>query len=345
MEVEFLSNMRYTLYASEDDWKAWHKKLGIFSEYYDKASRVQSGLPNLTLPPPQFGIPRDLPTPPISTNSSPPFRNHSTVHNPTLPHPLSMPPYLAQSNQSPPASMPETDLSSWSRKRSLEEQFEPPAKRLNSLGPSLASSNTLTPTTMQNTPPVPRLPMPNLSVSTGHQHHGYNNSPAQLVPIPVSRAMSAVYAAPTSRSQSTVQLPSLQPTNYSNQHVNGHRPAPLEFQNRQTPFSSAASTPSPTSYHFPQHTPNGVSPSGGAAPRTSPYKPIRSVNTLLVPPPSASIQNHPQNVSFGQMHYQPLGKPSSERRTGVLPYFPFDTTTWSQPNHIQHHLPQPNFAS
>ncbi|KAL9590981.1 MAG: hypothetical protein Q9203_000177 [Teloschistes exilis] len=30
MEVEFLSNMRYTLYASENEWRAWHVKLGKF---------------------------------------------------------------------------------------------------------------------------------------------------------------------------------------------------------------------------------------------------------------------------------------------------------------------------
>ena len=344
MEVEFLSNMRYTLYASEEEWKAWHVKLGKFSDYYDKASRVQTGLRNLTLPTPQYGLPRDLPSPPVSANSSPPFLNHPVASTAALPHPLSMPPYVASRNQSPTGPIPESEFKLWPRKRSLEDHTsEPSAKRLNSITPSTASSTTLTPSTLTGTPPVPRLPMPNLSIPTVHQQNGYSASPGHQLPTSTGRAMSTIFTASNPRPQTTMQLPSLQPPNYSNQHGNGNRPPPLEFQNRQTPFTSAASTPSPTSYHFPHHTPNGFSPSNGAAPRKSPYKPIRGVNTLLVPPPSASIQNHPQNVSFGQMHYQPLGKPSSERKTGVLPYFPFDT--WSQSHHMQHYLPQPNFAS
>ncbi len=337
MEVEFLSNMRYTLFATEDEWKKWHLKLGKFSDYYDKASRSQAGLRNLALPAPQFSIPRDLPSPPASTNTSPPFLTHPTPNTATLPHPLSMPPYLP-----PRLPSPETNLRPWVRKRSLEDNtLEPPAKRLNSMAPSTISSSTLTPSTLNNTPPVPRLPMPNLSSSNGQPQKGYSSSPGQL-PIPAGRAMSTIFPGPNSRPQSGKQLPSLLPSSRSNYQSGSKPPTPAEIQTRQTPYTTAASTPSPTSYHFSQHTPNGLSPSGWAVPRNSPYKPIRGVNTLLVPPLSASIQNHPQHVSYGQMHYQPLGKPISERRTGVLPYFPH---TWSQPHHMEHYLPQPNFAS
>ncbi len=347
MEVEFLSNMRYTLYASEAEWKAWHAKLGKFSDYYDKASQTQLGLRSLALPAPQYNTPRDLPSPPVSTNTSPPFLTRPSPNTATLPHPLSMPPYLAPRIPSPTTPMSEAELKkSWSRKRSIEDHSsEPPSKRLNSLGPSAASSTTLTPSTLRNnTPPVPRLPMPNLSITTGHQLNGYNSSPGQL-PMPYGRAMSSVFPGSNSRPHSGLQLPSLQPSNYFNQPGNARGSSPLEYQSRQTPYSTAASTPSPTSYAFPSHqaTPNGLSPSGCPAPRTSPYKPVRGVNTLLVPPPSATIQNQPQNVSYGQMHYQPLGKPVSERRTGVLPYFPFNT--FSQPHHMQHYLPQPSFAT
>lgn len=324
MEVEFLSNMRYTLFASEEDWKEWHLKLSRFSDYYDKASRAQSGLRNLALPAPQFSSPRDLPSPPASTNTSPPFLTHSHPNTTALPHPLSMPPYLP-----PRLSPPEKYTKPWTRKRSLEDNsLEPPPKRLNPLGPSTASSSTLTPSTLNNTPPVPRLPMPNLSISIGQQTNSYSSSPGQL-PVPTSRAMAAVFPGPNARPQSGMQLPSLQPSNHTNHPGTTKLATPADYSNRQTPYTTAASTPSPTSYHFAQHTPNGLSPSGWPAPRNSPYKPVRGVNTLLVPPPSASIQNHPQNVSYGQMRYQPLGKPISERRTGVLPYFPFNT--WSQP--------------
>ncbi|KAL6721711.1 hypothetical protein ACLMJK_000815 [Lecanora helva] len=320
MEVEFLSNMRYTLFASEEDWTEWHMKLGKFSDYYDKASRVQTGFPNLALPAPQLTMPRDLPSPPISTNTSPPYLTHPTPNVAALPHPLSMPPYLPPRNPSPDSS-----LRHWSRKRSLEENSsEPPAKRLNSLAPSNASSTTLTPSTLNNTPPVPRLPLPNLSISTGQPQIGHSSSPGSL-PMPTGRAMASVFPVPHSRNHSSVHLPSLQPTNHPG-YSGGVAPTTgADFQPRQTPYASAASTPSPTAHQFPQHGPTGLSPSGWPMPRSSPYKPLRGVNTLLVPPPSASIHNQPQNVSHGQMHYQPLGKPVSERRSGVLPYFPFNT--------------------
>ena len=332
MEVEFLSNMRYTLFASEGEWDEWHVKLGKFSDYYDKASRTQHGIRNLALPAPQFNFPRDLPSPPASTNTSPPYLTYPTPNHAALPHPLSMPPYLQ-----PRVPSPERNLKSWARKRSLEDNSsEPPSKRLNALGASTASSGTLTPSTLNNTPPVPRLPMPNLSISTGHSQISHSSSPGQLQ-MPPGRAMASVYPVPLSRPQSGVHLPSLQPANH-HVHPGGIIPVTsADFQNRQTPYASAASTPSPTSYHFPQHAPNGLSPSGWPIPRNSPYKPIRGVNTLLVPPPSASIQNHPQHVSHGQMRYQPLGKPVSERRTGVLPYFPFNT--YGQPHHTQHPPP------
>ena len=337
MEVEFLSNMRYTLLASEKQWKEWHHKLGKFSDYYDKASQNQAGLRNLFLPAPHFNIPRDLPSPPASTNTSPPFLTHASNTSTTLPHPLSMPPHLP-----PRLPSPENEIKAWARKRSLEDNsLEPPSKRINAQGTSTTSSTTLTPSTLNNTPPVPRLPMPNLSVPVSYPQSNYCSSMPQL-PTATVRAMSTVFPGSQPRPQSGMQLPSLPAQCHTMSLARSKPGTPADQHIRQTP-TTAASTPSPTSYHFPQHTPSGLSPSGWPVPRSSPYKPIRGVNTLLVPPPSASIQNHPQNVTYGQMHYQPLGKPSSERRSGVLPYFPFNT--WSQPHHSQHHLPQPNLAS
>ena len=344
MEVEFLSNMRYTLYASERKWNEWHVKLGKFSDYYDKASRtrLETTPRSLALPTPLFNMPPNLPSPPVSQHTSPPFLTNPSPNNPSLPHPLSMPPYLAPTIPSPVMPKPEADLKPWSRKRSLDDHSsEQPSKRLSSLGPSEASSTTLTPSTVRdNSSPMPRLSMPNLSISTGNQYSGHGPSSAQL-PMPSGRAMSTVFPGPNRWPQNGM-LPSLQPPSYFSHPGSTKSCSPMTEQpNRQSPYDSA--TPSPTSFHFPQHqTPNGLSPSGFPAPRNSPYKPIRSVNTLLVPPPSASMHNHSQNISFDQMHYQPLGKPVSERRTGVLPYLPFDT--WSQSHQTQHYLPQPNFA-
>ncbi|RKU47026.1 hypothetical protein DL546_008458 [Coniochaeta pulveracea] len=69
------------------------------------------------------------------------------------------------------------------------------------------------------------------------------------------------------------------------------------------------------------HTPLSQSPSVYLQQRQSPYKPVRQVNTLLYPPPSAFLQEyHFGNVvPAAQMHYQPLGR--REVRTGILPEF------------------------
>ncbi len=40
MEIEFLGSMRYSLYASEVEWKAWHLKLWKFWHYFNIASKA-----------------------------------------------------------------------------------------------------------------------------------------------------------------------------------------------------------------------------------------------------------------------------------------------------------------
>lgn len=345
MEVEFLSNMRYTLYASVAEWEEWHVKLGKFSDYYDKAARTQPALRNLSLPTPSFSANPNLPTPPVSQNTSPPFLTNPSPINSTLPHPLSVASYLPPTIPPPATQMPEIDLKPWARKRSFDDSSSepPPTKRL-SLAPSAGSSVTLTPSTLNDsTPQVPRLPMPNLSISTNNPQNGYGSSPGQL-PKPCGWAMSGVYPNSTRGSQNGMQLPSITPPAYLNHQGSTRGASTNEYQNRQSPYPSGSATPSPTSFNFSQHqhTPSGLSPSGFPAPRSSPYKPIRGVSTLLVPPPSTSM-HLPQNISYDQMHYQPLGKPISERRTGVLPYAPFDP--WTQSHQMQHYLPQPSFAS
>jgi hypothetical protein len=69
------------------------------------------------------------------------------------------------------------------------------------------------------------------------------------------------------------------------------------------------------------HTPFSQSPSVYLQQRASPYKPVRQVNTLLYPPPSAFLQEYHfgNGVPATQMHYQPLGR--REIRSGVLPEF------------------------
>ena len=55
--------------------------------------------------------------------------------------------------------------------------------------------------------------------------------------------------------------------------------------------------------------------------RASPYKPVYGVRTLLIPPPSASLNDVGRNVGQEDMRYLPLGKGTRERRVGVPPAY------------------------
>ena len=348
MEVEFLSNMRYTLYASHVEWDEWHVKLGRFAEYYDKASQLpaESASQPLILPAPRLSMGPNLPSPPVSQQSSPQYLPQ-VIYNTQGPlHPLSMPLYSSSAAISTPnPCIPGTDSMTWSRKRSLEESsLEPPAKRTTNYVSSATSSTTLTPSTLRESASPWKLPPPQF---LNGPLAGPSRSPTHpQLHLPAGRAMASVFPNHI-RLPQRGPLPSLQPPQHPSQQSGmlSGSPMPLPLQN-QTPYSShGGTTPSPTAYHFPHHhTPSGLSPSGFPAPRNSPYKPIRGVNTLLVPPPSTSVQNAPQQLSFDQMHYQPIGRPSSERRAGVLPLHPF--YTWSDNAHqMQHQLPPPVFPS
>ncbi|KAI9716250.1 MAG: hypothetical protein M1812_005475 [Candelaria pacifica] len=344
MEVEFLSNMRYSLFTSEEEWKEWHVKLGRFFNYFDKASRTPLEMtPRPPGPPtPTLHVPPPLPSPPGSTHTSPPFRGSHPPCGPALPLPHSTPHHAPQTVPSP-AFLPDLDLKANGRKRSYDDQSNgPPAKRIvtRSMVPSNLSSTTLAPSTlpapMSN---MPRLPVPNLSISTGPPVNGYGKQiPAQLPP-PGGRSMSTVFPGTSTWSQpgfapsSTMQGGGqLTPTGVSF--------SPYGDQSRhQTPFPTSSATSSPTSASFPVHTPSQtrLSPSYFLTHRNSPYRPVRHVNTLLVPPPSASMHNPTKNMNFDQMHYQPLGKSISERKTGVVPYMPMPPMPPIQWQPAEHH--------
>ena len=345
MEVEFLSNMRYTLYVSDKEWEAWHIKLGLFWSYFAKASKkpmeIESRKQGIEAPP-NLNFSSNLPSPPGSNHTSPPYSTSQSFGHTALPHPLSIPPYLPPSAPSPLSQLPAVDARFSARKRSRDEDsYDPPAKRpaLPSSISSVSSSATVTPSTIRGSnPPAPRLPMPNLSISTSGQSTSYNYSHGTQLPAP--NRSSNGQTPGSSRWPQSNQLPSLpQPSPFPPSSANF--PGSADWQNRQSPYGPGSATPSPTSYHFPQsqHTPTHLSPSGYPIPRHSPYKPVRSVNTLLVPPPSASLHDPPQNLGYDQMHYQPLGKPG-ERRSGTLPYVHPEEWSQTAPNQ-PFFLPQP----
>ncbi|MCJ1281481.1 hypothetical protein MMC26_000801 [Xylographa opegraphella] len=312
MEVEFLSNMRYTLYVSDLEWALWHRKLGRFWDYFDKASKtaveIQRPTQNLNLP--------MLPSPPLSLQASPPFVTGRYANSFMFPNPASFPPMPIQLAPTLPLPnwdnfrMHEGDSRSNGRKRSYDDLGQgPTAKRARSINsadvPSLTNSST------PSNYVTPRLPVPNLSISTSGHLGMYPGSYSAQLPVPTGRAMSTLY--PVGPQYSSNPLAPLQSA------ASSSTLPPMNEQLRK-PQDFGSRTTSPTVAGLMQNSQDLLSPSGYPSQRSSPYKPLRSVNTLLVPPPSASLHNPSQRLGSNNMHYQPLGKPLSERKTGVVPY-------------------------
>jgi hypothetical protein len=315
MEVEFLSNMKYALFTSAEEWNQWQNRLGRFASFFDRASR----------PMPQ--LPHTLPSPPVSNHASPPYYGATHPVTPSFP-------------QYPSSLGPLPDLASHiSRKRSLDTYTEPPAKRATPAYPT---------STQAQSHYIPRVTLPSLPLPQPSQH--LQQLP-QLPPLNYSqRPMNNATQHPTSWSTA----PSI-PAAVS------HASTPLGMtsvpqsvvQSRhQSPFPTSAAG-SPTDGHYQpagQAHVSQLSPSYFLAQRNSPYRPVRGVSTLLVPPPSRAMQQ-PQNVQREQMHYQPLGRPQ-ERQQGRLPYIesqwfegdPSSTNQWySQAQQQQPHLPPTSF--
>lgn len=185
--------------------------------------------------------------------------------------------------------------------------------------------------------------------SAGNQYAPQQTSSLSLPPlVPGVRAMSTVFPptatafAPqlvlgsTGPAVPPVSAPSLTPMACyptSNYATPTKRTSP---QSSLTPAAAAAYASSPLADSYPHHnltpmknmgtasgvhTPMSQSPSVYLQQRASPYKPVRHVNTLLYPPPSAFLHEYHfgNSVPPTQMHYQPLGR--REIRTGILPEF------------------------
>ncbi|TKA29115.1 hypothetical protein B0A50_03625 [Salinomyces thailandicus] len=322
MEVEFLSNMKYCLYTSAEDWASWQSLLGKFAAFFEQASKPH---PAATLPSASsLPMPKALPSPPAAGQPSPPYgadvprygSGYNTVaqHGPTpAPSPLTALPQVSAGGTK-------------GRKRSHEDHSaEPPAKRMASAFQSYTSPSTYASGPARNAQgqQVPRLTLPSLTIppssapSLSHSHPLSQGQ--QLPPLNVpARAMAMVYP----NSSAPVQAPHLPAPA-------GPSPQPLpqphsQYQSRQhSPYpGSAAGSPSanmPASATSLQPPPQ-ISPTYFLQQRNSPYRPVHNVSTLLYPPPSAALQQRPQNLEYHQMHYQPLGKPSQQRQSGHLPY-------------------------
>lgn len=334
MEVEFLSNMRYDLYVSAEEWSDWKAKLGRLGAFYEKAMRFQSGGTPAPITPTAASTPHKLPSPP-SARTINPYLPPSNGTQSALPNPMLNAPQL-HSSPSRSQRYGSADILD-SRKRSIDLSDLPPAKRFQYSSPQHhASGDLLTPShrsSIQNSsasslPPnavqstngeMPRLPLPRLPTATGvtSNHH--------LAPLnlPTTRAMANIYPPSTTATWSNPVTPVSQPGLY-NQPI----PSLGDLSRSQSNMNSAHT--SPNGYATVTPVLPGLSPSYFLTNRSSPYRPVRNVNTLLYPPPSAAMQNATRNVPHDQMHYQPLSKMNLERRQGPVPYHQQDG--WHQSN-------------
>lgn len=402
MEVEFLSNMRYTLLVSAKQWNAWLDKLSAFWEYTQLAQRSPSPTPSpLLIPSPTHrGFASPLPSPTGSVQLTPgmhPASQHVNKHSPAFGSyngsngAVAWPSnYPANNDISPLALRPESHF--LARKRSFPEDdpSEPPAKRVGrpAAGPGPMQSHPQqqqqqpssrvppqysaaaaqaqvvqqripSPVQSQPRPPpglVPdqgRLAVPNLTLNTSHSAPHVTTqsyaqsvyappqaSPLSLPPlVPGVRAMSTVYPVSTYTPQQAMtatagpNIPSVSqavttPTTSFPPMSYGTPTKRLSPQHQLASSSNyVGSSPvvDPFGHHGSTsglHTPIYHSPSVYLQQRNSPYKPVRQVNTLLIPPPSAFLHQYhfPNAVTPNQMHYQPLGR-RNEYRTGIVPEY------------------------
>jgi hypothetical protein len=343
MEVEFLSNMRYSLFTSKKKWEEWHMILGKFGTFFDRASKTTASrtISPVGPPTPALGASQNaMVSPPSAQHASPPTTmmyspNHLSFSNTPL-----LQPQATSATVSPIGALPE--LGPIVRKRSADYSAEPPFKR---------QSYGFTPGPYSNAPPIPTLqtpversfepppsvnrlpPLPSLSIPAPHQMQQAQgrNWPELSLPAPGSRSMAMVYPPPVQWQQ-----PAGTPTSMSAPPFSNYTPT-TDSSRQISPYPPSAGS-SPVSASYAASGSRQLSPSHFLNQRQSPYRPVRGVHTLLVPPPSTSMHNPAQNIAYDQMQYQPLGRPMTERRAGLLPYM--DRSAWPSTNQFNQ-LPIP----
>jgi hypothetical protein len=304
MEVEFLSNMRYLLFTTGQQWEEWHRTLSRFYEFFNRAPQPKPQLQAIK-------IPQLLPSPPSSNNASPPLL---ASHSPANPYMYTMP----QQNVAMPMSMPlpsPTELPP--RKRSLEDgEMSMPKRVTRSMATlkypnipingytsvqnwaGMVNSNGVNPSSM---PPlqlingyITSLPQPGRAMATAY---GPNGTVVRGSNTPSTRQTTLV-STPTS-TRTMTQSVNISPFN------NSSRPGSL-YAGSPASVTSGPWTPFNTS-----------SPSYFLTNRESPYRPVRRVNALLAPPPQQ--QQQPPLVQMENMQYLPLAK-RPDHRMGQVPY-------------------------
>lgn len=338
MEVEFLSNIRYNLFASESEWAQWYSKLGLFGDYFNQASMLPAeadiSTPLLRVSPPRNSQSplSKLPSPPVTDPVRPLSQPNWYLPDHGLPYAVHRPPL--------PQQIPHVALGGCrKRNRDEDEELHPMKRTAMSMATStpaltIPSSTTmnamatlppmLTPTSapaalMPMAGPVARLPLPNLPASS--------HPMPQVAPSSAVSQLPAIMPPVYNRVSNWVQQmpPASVPPVAPGLH---NAPSHAELSRNQSSYGVSSATVSPAVSAYSVHTPQThLSPSFFLANRNSPYRPVRSVHTLLIPPPSASLQQQ-RSVPFDHMHYQLLGKTSADRKTGLLPYI--QSEAWNQ---------------
>lgn len=342
MEVEFLSNMRYGLLTSKEQWADWLKKLSCFHDYCERAEMTErttaaelarrqrvSSLQANGASPTHRGFSPPLPSPtnalaptvqgaPAPLNAYSPNAAVYHSHQWQAQGPFQSTPALSPLAAKPSMGFPE------SRKRSLEggEMMEPAAKRVTRQTPANMPSGPVQPpqaATESVRLPVPRLALDTQSVSTPAaygQPSNYSQAPVSLPPLGTNvRSMATVYP------NATTWAPQVPIAATCGPQTPAYAAPPSNFgtpTKRHSPRGGLAiySSPLADAYNG-HHTPIANSPSVFLQQRNSPYKPVRPVNTLNYPPPSSSLSEY--HLGSAQMHYQPLGHRNV--RTGIVPDF------------------------
>ncbi|KAJ5677066.1 uncharacterized protein N7477_002699 [Penicillium maclennaniae] len=349
MEVEFLSNIRYDLFASEAKWAQWHTKLGLFADYFNRASALpaETDAPLMRVSPPRL-----QPQSPLSKLPSPPSDALQPQSQPNWYMPAPGLPY--------PIPSPACHAAAGSLKRSRDEddELQPMKRTARAIGQLTPAPLTIPLTTMNTMPTLPpvltptsapvsqgfSLPPPNMTTSNPISHCLPTPSSSQPSSIsgsqlPVPAPLHAIYNRSSNwgQHQPNVPIPASSAGMYNAPSL------PEIGRHYSSPFGVSSGTLSPAVSAYSVHTPqNHLSPSFFLANRNSPYRPVRSVSTLLIPPPSSSLQQQ-RSIPFDHMHYQPLGKGTSDRKTGLLPYIQPDI--WGQGNYQPYYPPPQTFSS
>lgn len=363
MEVEFLSNMRYSLYTSKAHWNAWHEKLGKFGTYIDLANKAKEAAMTrpMLLTPTNAQFPHALPSPPtLYPMHSPSYTDYySSSHLQSLSTPVLLPQPIS-SAISPIGLLPELDQRFSGKKRSFDDAVQaPPAKRR-----VPANYHEQQPILLSQPPPQPLHPpvqqhLPTLPISMMNQAQAMQYAPQR--PVPGSRSMSLVYQPPASQHfQPQLSNQASMATNMAMSVASSMTmlqtsglPLPPVLHpghiRQLSPYLNSSTTNSPSHTMYTPHSgqvSQRHSPSYFLAQRSSPYRPVRHVQTLLAPPSSTPLYNAPRLVSHDRMQYHNLGRPYSERRVGHLPYLNHEA--WPQQHQYNQWSevaapPQPNF--